>query len=175
MKFFKNPWVRLAILALIIASLLYLPTREFLKVTFILGMPFVFLAGFMHKQAKRSPQWVIAAILLAAVGATYIYALVQLPERIQVRRIVAAGSTLVQEGKYDKAIAEYSKLELIGKSDKMKAKIEEVEREKKGQRDLELARQLIKQGDLEEARKLLETIPPKTRAAQEAVKMLKDL
>lgn len=175
MKYLKKPWVKLTILVLLIASLFYLPTREFLKITGILGMPFVFVAGFMNKQTKRSLKWNMAALCLVVLGGGYVYSMIQLPERIEIRRITAHGSVLIQEGQYDSAIAEYSKLEKLGKTDKMKAKIEDAERAKKGQRDIELARQLIKKGDYDEARKLIEAIPRKTNAASEAAKILKSI
>ncbi|HEX3011587.1 MAG TPA: hypothetical protein VHQ70_06030 [Syntrophomonadaceae bacterium] len=175
MKYFKSPWLRLTILLLLIASLFYLPTREFLKITFMLGIPFVFIAGFAHKQKQHSPKRTIAVVLLAAVAGVYVYSVCQLPQRIEIRRIIANGSVLVQEGKYDNAIAEYTKLEKLGQKEKMQAKIEDVEREKKGERDLELAGQLIKKGDYEEACRLIEAIPHNTRAAREAVRMLESI
>lgn len=175
MKFLKSPWIRLMLLIVLVASLFYLPTREFLKVTGMLGIPAVFLAGFMHKQKKHSVKWGMAALCLVALGGVYVYSLVNLPERIEVRRIIAAGSVLIQQGQYDRAIAEYSKLDKLGKAEKMQTKIEDVEREKKAQRDLELAKQMVKSGDYEEARKLIEAIPRKTRAGGEAARLLKSI
>lgn len=175
MKFLKSPWIRLMLLVILVASLLYLPTREFLKITGMLGIPVVFLAGFMHKQKKHSLKWGAAALCLVALGGIYLYLMVHLPERIEVRRIIAAGSVLVQEGQYDRAIAEYRKLEKLGKIEKLQAKIEDVEREKKAQRDLELAKQMITAGDYDEARKLIETIPRKTRAGGDAARLLKSI
>lgn len=175
MKFIKSPWVRLILLLLLVASLFYLPTREFLKVTGMLGIPAVFLAGFMHKQEKHSLQWRVAALCLVALGGTYLYLMVHLPERIEVRRIIASGSVLIQQGQYDRAIAEYSKLEKLGKTEKMQTKIEDAEREKKAQRDLELAKQMVNNGDYDEARKLIEAIPRKTRAGGEAARLLESI
>jgi hypothetical protein len=171
-RFFKNPWVRLVLLLLVVAALCYSPTREFLKVTGMLGVPAVLLAGFMHKQTRYSPKWAIAVLCLIVLGGGYVYALINLPDRIEVRKIMASGSVLVQRGEYESAIAEYSKLEKLGKTEKMRAKMEEVEREKKAQRDLELAQQMIDKGDYEEARRLIKAIPPKTRAAREASALL---
>jgi ATP-dependent DNA ligase len=101
--------------------------------------------------------------------------MVRLPQRVEIRRIIANANVLIQEGQYDRDIAEYSKLERLGKEDKMQAKIEEVEKEKRGQRDLQLVQQLIKNGDYTEARKLIKAIPAKTRAAVEAATILKSI
>ncbi len=172
MKFLKNPWVRVIFIILLAASLLYMPTREFLKITCLLGILAVFLAAFMRKQDKRSRKWMIAALGLVVLSGTYLYFLTQLPERIEVRRIMATGSALTRQGQYDRAMAEYSKLEKLGAKNKMQAKLDEVEIEKKAQRDLELAKQMVKNGDYSEARKLINTIPRQTKAAEEAARIL---
>jgi tetratricopeptide (TPR) repeat protein len=158
-----------------IAMLLYLPTREFLKITCITGVPVVFLILFLGKQIRYSITWIAAMILLLAFLGGYGYLLISLPERIEVRRITTEGSMLVAEGKYDAAIAEYRKLDKLGKKDKMDDKVAEVEREKNAHRDVELARQLVKVKDYQEARKLLEAIPRTTWAYRDAAKLLKSI
>lgn len=172
---FKTPLLRVLVVAVVIAMLVYMPTREFLKTTFMLGIPFIFLLGFMVKQPRNSIRWVILAVLVLSVVGGYVYMLTQLPERIEVRRIITEGSGLVAEGKYDAAIAEYRKLEKLDNKIKMAEKIEEVEKEKRAHRDVQLAQQLIKAGDNQEARKMLKAIPGDTRAAGEAKQILKTL
>ncbi len=154
-----------------IAMLFYLPTREFLKVTFMAGIPFIFAWGFMSRQRRYSLPWVLAGIVILASLGGYGYLLVNLPERIQTRAIISEGGALVAEGKYDQAINEYKKLEEIGQTQKMQEKIQIAEKEKKANQQLVLARQLIKAGRLDDAKKTIESIPPDTRAAREAKKL----
>jgi tetratricopeptide (TPR) repeat protein len=171
----KKPFIRINLVLAGIALMVYLPTREFLKITCLMGVPVVFLFLFLGKQIRYSITWIAAMILLLAFLGGYGYLLVKLPERIEVRRITTAGSMLIAQGKYDAAIAEYRKLEKLGKTDKMDEKVEEVEREKRADRDVELARQLVKVKDYQEARKLLENIPKTTHSYRDASKLLKSI
>ncbi|MGI5921922.1 MAG: hypothetical protein ACOX6I_09335 [Syntrophomonadaceae bacterium] len=170
-----KPVVRIILVLVAIAMLFYLPTREFLKVTCITGVPVFFLFLFLGKQRRYSIKWTsgIAALLVFLGG--YVYLLTGLPERIEVRRITADGNMLTANGQYDAAIAEYRKLEKLGMKDKMEDKVEEVEREKNAHRDIELARQLIKVQDYKEARKMLEAIPQNTWAYRDAARLLKSI
>jgi hypothetical protein len=173
---FNKPIIRITIVLVGIAMLIYLPTREFLKITCMTGVPVVFLILYLGKQIRYSFTWVSAMILLLAFLGGYGYLLVNLPERVEVRRITVEGRDLVEAGKYDAAIAEYRKLEKLGKTDEMNDKIQEVEREKSAHRDVELAKQLVKVKDYQEARKLLENIPTKTPVAyRDAGKLLKSI
>lgn len=171
----KKPSARIALAALIIAMLLYLPTREFLKITSIMGVPLVFLMIFMGKQRRYSFSWIAAIMVLFILLGGYGYMLFHLPDKIEVRRITTQGMTLVANGKYDAAIAEYRKLEKLHRHEQMVAKVEEVEIEKRAHRDIALAQQLIKAGDYEEARKMLEAIPERTWAAKDAANLLKSI
>lgn len=162
-------------LLVLIAAVFSMPVREFLKITFILGIPFIFLLGFMLKKKKYSPVWIICFILLLGIGAFYLNMLTQLPERIETRRIVSEGGILVAEGKYDQAINEFKKLGQLGKSDDMNEKIAWAEREKLAAARLQEARNLIKANKITEAKKLLDSIPDNTRAYQEAKKVRTNL
>lgn len=171
-KLLDNPALRLLLLAVGVAALLYLPTREFLKLTFMLGIPFVFVRVFMMRQKERSALWWISLIILIFVAGSYAYMLTDLPERIEIRRIVSEGGALVAEGKYTEAIDEYSKLKDLGREDQMKEKIALAEYEQKAALDLQTARQLLDQGYTKEARQILEDIPGNTRAGREARKLM---
>ncbi|MDD3269997.1 MAG: hypothetical protein PHX14_11805 [Syntrophomonadaceae bacterium] len=160
-------------LLVLIGAVFFMPVREFLKVTFILGIPFIFLLGFILKKKKYSPVWIGSFILLLGIGALYINMLTQLPERIENRRIVSEGGILVAEGKYDEAISEYRKLEALGRQEDMKERIAWAENEKLGAARLQEARDLIKENKTAEAKKLLDSIPENTRAYQEAKKLRK--
>lgn len=168
----KKPLVRLLILIIGILMLVFVPTREFLKITFIIGIPFILVLGLMSKQRRYSLPWVISALVLVAVIGTYLYSIVHIPERIEVRKIVSHGSVLVANGRFDAAITEYSKLGKMGKTEKMNEKIEDVEKEKRAYRDIKLATQLIDNGEYLEAKKMLEAIPKSTRAYREVKKIL---
>ncbi len=171
----RNPYVRVPLVIAAGVMLYFMPTREFLKLTFMLGVPFIFILGFMVKKPRYSLAWnVCAAVLLVIIGA-YAYYLIHLPERIQVREIVTSGAALVANGQYDEAIAKFEQLEKLGKPEEMKEKIMEAQTEKDAHQQLEKARQQIEVGNKEEARKIIEELPPNTRAAQEAKQLLKSI
>jgi hypothetical protein len=108
---FQHPLFRvLAFIIIIVTALLYMPTREFLKITFMLGIPFIFLLGINLRQQRRGVIWFLSTGLLLVVVGAYGYLLIDLPERIEVRRIISTGGALVAEGSYDEAIMEYRKL-----------------------------------------------------------------
>lgn len=171
-KLLNNPALRLLLLAVGVAALLYMPTREFLKLTFMFGIPFVFVRVFMMKQQERGALWWISFIILMFVAGSYAYMLTNLPERIEIRRIVSEGGALVAEGKYTEAITEYSKLQELDREEKMKEKIALAEYEQKADLDLQTARQLLDQGYSKEAQQILEDIPGNTRAGREARKLM---
>jgi len=171
----KNPYIRVPLAITVIAMLFFMPAREFLKLTFMLGIPFIFLLGYMVKKPRYSIIWNICALGLLALIGVYGYYLVHLPERIQVREIISSGAALVAEGKYDEAISKFEKLDELGKPIQMKEKIEEAQTEKAAHQQLEKARQLIDEGKKDEARKVIDTIPANTRAAQEAKDLKKSL
>lgn len=171
----KNPYIRVPLVILAGVMLYFMPTREFLKLTCLLGIPFIFLLGFMVKQPRYSWKWYILAAGLLVILGVYGYYLVHLPERIQVREIITSGATLVANGQYDEAIAKYEQLEKLGKPEKMEEKIMEAQTEKEAHQQLETACQQIEIGNTEEAREILAGIPSNTRAGQEARKLLKSL
>lgn len=171
----RNPYIRVPLVIGIAIMLYFMPTREFLKLTFLLGIPFIFLMGFMVKKPRYSLGWIVCAAGLVFLLGVYGYYLIHLPERIQVREIVTSGATLVANGQYDEAIAKFEKLESLGKSEEMKEKIMEAQTEKEAHLQLEKARQQIEVGNQEEARKIMEELPPNTRAAQEAKQLLKSI
>ena len=75
----------------------------------------------------------------------------------------------------DEAIAKFEQLEKLGKPEEMKEKILEAQTEKDAHQQLEKARQQIDVGNIDEARKIIEELPPSTRAAQEAKQLLKSI
>ncbi|MCX5779660.1 MAG: tetratricopeptide repeat protein [Firmicutes bacterium] len=171
----RNPYIRVPLAIALFVMLFFMPTREFLKTTFIIGIPFIFLMGFMFRQPRNSWSWRLSALGLILIIGVYGYQLVYLPERIQVRGIITQGAGLVAEGKYDEAIAGYQKLGDLGKPVEMEKKIAAAESEKAAHLQLEYARQLIASGYTEEARMIMAALPAETRAAQEAKELLKNL
>ncbi|MEN6349866.1 MAG: hypothetical protein ABFD08_10780 [Syntrophomonas sp.] len=171
----KAPLLRLLVAVVFFAMILYMPTREFLKVTFMLGIPFVFLLAYWKKKERYSVPWIVSLLLLLVVCGGYVYMLTQLPERIEIHRIVVNGGVLVAEGKYDQAINEYKKLEKLGKKEEMQEKISNAEKEKNASSQLYQARKLIVEGQTEQARKVLDSIPKGTRAYQDAKEVRKVL
>jgi len=166
-----KPYIRLLVVIAVGFMLYYMPTREFLKITFMLGMPFIFLLGFMVRRPRYSLVWSVCALGLVAGLGLYGYFLVHLPQRVQVREIISNGAGLVAEGHYDEAIEKYKQLENLGKPEQMKQKITEAETEKAAQEQLELARQQINAGNTAEALRIIDAIPGNTRAGREAGKL----
>jgi len=172
MDTWKGPYIRVGLVALVIALLAWMPTREFLKLTFMVGIPFIFIFGFMTKKERYSVPWLISLVLLVGITAGYVYLLTDLPERIETRRIISQGAALVAEGKYDQAIGEYRRLEALGRGEKMKEKIAAAEKEEAASEALNRAKALIKAGKPEQAKKILESIPADTRYGREAKELL---
>ncbi|MGE5392032.1 MAG: hypothetical protein ACM3PE_13320 [Deltaproteobacteria bacterium] len=172
MDTWKRPYIRSGLVVLVIIMLAWLPTREFLKLTFMVGIPFIFILGFMLKKERYSFPWVVSLVLLIGIVGGYGYLLTDLPERIETRRIISQGAGLMAEGKYDQAIKEYRKLEALGRTAKMNEKIETARKEKAAQEALTEAKRLIKAGKPEQAKKVLEAIPEDTRAGGEAEDLL---
>lgn len=169
----RSPLFRLVIVLLAVVVIFSMPAREFLKITFIVGIPFVFLLGFIVKKRRFSLPWIISLLALLAIIGGYGQLLVGLPDRIEVRRVISEGAALVAEGQYDAAIVEYKKLESLGHEDKMHEVIEQAANEKKASDLLSQAKELIEKGKPDEASDVLAQIPADTRAAREAQKILK--
>lgn len=174
MNWSKQIALRWVILLVGVAMLFFLPTREFLKVTFMLGVPFVFVLGFMVKQPRNSVPYVAALVLLVVIGTGYAYLLYTLPQRIEVRRIVMEGSELQGEGRYQEAIQRYRDLESLGRTEDMKEHIAQAEKEAYAAQLLSQAEQLQQSGQSQQAVDLLNTIPAGTRAANQAGKLKKE-
>ncbi|NLG33071.1 MAG: hypothetical protein GX550_06085 [Syntrophomonadaceae bacterium] len=173
MRWFNYPVARILIVAAAVAMLAYLPTREFLKITGMFGIPFIFALGYIKKNQKFSLAWILSWFLLLGTVSVYGYLLLDLPDRIAVRAIISEGGALVAEGKYDEAIEKYRHLEQHGEEKKMEEKIAGVQHEKDAQEMLEEALALIDENELEKARDIIMAIPKDTRAAWEADKLLK--
>jgi tetratricopeptide (TPR) repeat protein len=170
-----RPIFRIICLLLLALMLLYLPTREFLKITIFMAIPFIFVLGFRRKPQASSVIRGLSVFLLLIIIGIYGYLIFQLPERIETRRIITQGGSLVAEGKYDQAIKVYSKLKELGQNEKMKEKIQEAEKEKTAAALLEDAQNLMAKGNQEEALIILKKIPPGTRAANKATKIISEI
>ncbi|MGI6412907.1 MAG: hypothetical protein ACOXZ5_04480 [Syntrophomonadaceae bacterium] len=173
MRWFNYPVARILIVAAAVAMLAYLPTREFLKITGMLGIPFIFALGYIKKHRKFSLVWILSWFVLLGTVGVYGYLLLDLPDRIAVRSIISEGGALVAEGKYDEAIKMYRHLEQLGEGRKMEEKIAGAQHEKDARDMLEEALALIDENELEKAREIIMAIPKDTRAAWEADKLLK--
>lgn len=171
----RNPYIRVPLAIAVLLMLYYMPTREFLKLTFMLGIPFIALLGLMVKKPRYSWAWNLCAVGLVLVICGYGYQLVHLPQRIQANIIIRNGAVLVTEGRYDEAISIYQQLDELGRSDTMQKKIAVAESEKTAHQQLEYAKELIDSGNLAEARQVLEGIEPHTAAGQEARDVIRTL
>lgn len=164
----RSPFIRILLFIIALTMLFFAPTREFLKITFFMGIPFILFYGFMGRQRRYSLLWVISGIMVLGVLLGYGYMLVHLPERIEAREIVSQGGTLVAEGKYDLAIEKYRQLEKLGQKEKMEEKINQANLEKSAQQQLELAEKEYAASDNKAALEIINQIPSGTRAAIKA-------
>jgi hypothetical protein len=171
----KAPYIRVFCFIVVLVMLFFAPTREFLKITFFMGIPFLLFYVLMGRQRRFAPLWFLCGIMVLGVIGAYGYLLVHLPERVEVRSIISEGGTLVAEGKYNEAIEIYQRLEALGETDKMQEKISIARQEQEAEQQLELARQKLAEGDKEAAREIVTNIKPGTRAAVGARELKKQL
>lgn len=171
----KGSVVRLFVLVLIIGMFFSMPLREYFKITAVFGIPFILIFGFMRNKQRYSIPWLISAVLLLVTILGYGYMLSSLPDRIEVKTILKTGTTLESQGNYTAAIDEYKKLEQYGKTRKMEERIANAKLEIEGQEIIKEAQEHIAKGDKATAQKLLNTVPPNTKAAKEAKDLLKTL
>jgi len=171
----KAPFIRVGLFIIVAAMLLYMPIREFLKITFMLGIPFVFILAFMKKKPRYSIFWIISLLLLAGITGGYLYMLKGLPEQIVTHQIVIDGTTLMSEGRYDEAIAEFTKLEQYNDINTMNKKVMAVEKEKESAVLLKEAKEMINKSNKDKALELLEKVPSGTGSHAEASSLIKSL
>ncbi|MEA1962410.1 MAG: tetratricopeptide repeat protein [Bacillota bacterium] len=175
MEVTRKPMIRLLLVVIGIIMLCFLPTREFLKITFIIGIPFVFMLGWMRKQLRYSISWFLLGIVLLSLLGFYTYSIYHLPEKIAVREIIYQAESYIADGQYDQAIQAYEELVILGHEEKALKKISWVKREKTADLELEKVRVLISANKYDEAVTVIQNIPSNTRAAIEAQRLLKDL
>lgn len=169
------PFVRVGALIIFIIMLTNLSTREFLKTTFIMGIPFIFALGFMKKSHRYSLRWVIGLIIVLAAVGGYIGMLTTLPQRIATHQIVIDGHVLMTDGKFDEATEKFSELERYGEIETRDDKIALVEKERAAAQKVKQAEELIGEGQMGQARELLETVPSDSRSYKDAARLLKTL
>lgn len=175
MKRNKNSVIGVFTLVIIFGIIFSMPLREYVKVTVVFGIPFILILGYMLKKPRYSFPWIVSVVLLLLVTVGYGFALSTLPDRIEVKTIILNATALEAEGNYTAAIEEYKKLEQYGKTRKMEERIASAKLEIEGQEILEEAREHIAKGNKTAAQELLESVPPHTKTAKEAKKLLKTL
>ncbi len=171
----ESPLIKLILVVVCLVMLFFAPTREFLKITFFMGIPFLLFYSFMGRQRRYSILWILNGLMVLGVLLMYGYFMIHLPERIEAREIISEGGALVAEGKYDLAIEKYQQLEGLGQKQKMEEKISTARLEKKAQQQLDLAEQKLASGDEKAAREIIKNIPTNTRAAVKAHKLRSEL
>ncbi len=170
----KQIALRWALLLFLVGMLAYLPTREFLKITVLLGAPFVLVLGFMLKKRPYSLPYIISILLLVVIVAGYGFMLYGLPGRIQSKQIITQGTKLISQKRYEEAKERFRDLESLGRSKDMRQLIEMAEREALADQMLSQARELYQGGKQEQALDLLEAVPEGTQAAGQANKLKKE-
>lgn len=167
------PWLRLLVVFALFAMLFFVPTREFLKLTFMLGIPLLLGLVLMRRQPRRNILWAVGLALSLAVFGFYLYSLTDLPQRVAVRYVVMEGASLKADGRYDEAIAVYNELYDLDRASKADREIAHCEAEKAAQQGLERVSALLEAGDAEAARAVIQDLPEGTRAQVEAQRMLR--
>lgn len=168
----ENPRVRgLVVLAAVVALFAYTPTRFFIKLTVVFGIPFILLFGWWRRLRRFSIGWILVGLALGGLLGLYGVQVYAFPERLKVKEITREGDVLLAQGKYDQAINKYREMEKLD-ADKAEKKVAVAREQKKFYNTYREARELAERGDKERAVKLLGTIPPTAHVHSEAQRLL---
>ncbi len=141
---------------------------EFIKTTFMIALPVIFIFGYAKRRTKYSLPWIIAVMLMLLFCGFYISRVLTLPERVATKSIVRDGISLVAEGKYEAAENRFKELEVKGELQEFEKRMAVLNNERNASINLDQAKQLIEKGDYAEAERILKLIPRNTRAGQAA-------
>jgi len=167
----------LAVPALIavLAMLAFAPTREFIKTTVLLGMPALVVWSYRRRFIKYTWTWWISSLLLLVLAVGYGFMLVGLPEKVAVRNIERQAGLYLTQGQYDRAIEKYREMERYGQEARMERKIKEARRQKGFDASYRRAEELVREGNYDEAKILLNGIPPDAIVYPQVKELLRDL
>ncbi|MDH7498192.1 MAG: hypothetical protein QHH05_07095, partial [Syntrophomonadaceae bacterium] len=152
----------LAVVALLVALLAYTPTRFFIKLTVLCGLPFLVIFAKWRQQRRFSPAWLGMGLCLALLLAVYGVQVFAFPERLQVKELTRQGDLLLAAGEYDQAIRTYRQMEPLA-PEKAAEKVAVAEQQREYQRLYQRALVLLQQGEEAQARALLARIPRSAR------------
>lgn len=147
------------IAAAMVGMLFSIPTREFLKITVLIGAPAMVAWGYWRNYRPYTAPWILLLILLLGLLAGYGYMMTRLPERIVVKTIQQQGDVLLTQGKYDQAIDRYRQLGSHGEKDVMDRKIRLVQLQKQFELNYAHAVRLYDSGQQKAAVRELRKIP----------------
>ncbi|NLU49197.1 MAG: hypothetical protein GXX09_02130 [Syntrophomonadaceae bacterium] len=162
------------LLILVGALLVYTPTRFFIKMTILVGGPFVLVFAWWRRQPRYSVAWVLSGVVLVSLLGVYGILVYNFQERLQIKQITRAGDVLLAEGRYDQAIDKYRELEPLER-DKARKKIEAAEAQKEYYRTYLAAKELAERGARQKAIQLLQAIPHTAHVHNQAQKLLSRL
>lgn len=154
--------------------LFYLPTREFLKFTVLLGVPFIIVIRYMASKRPYSFPYIVSLIVLLGIISGYGFLLYSLPERVEAKQIIQEGSKLVGQKRYDEAIEHFRGLESLGRGEDMQQFILMTEKEALADQLLSQAIAFHEKGQNQEALEMLEAVPDGTRSSGQARKLKKE-
>lgn len=162
-------------IVLIIALFIYDPTREFIKLTVLIGMPALVIWGYQKRFERLSLPWVICALILVGLAVGYGFMLQDLPNKIGWRGAQRQGDMYLAAGQYDKAISQYKVMAKYGKEAKAESRIMEAVEQKNFDKRYQEARQMAADRKYNEARRLLKGIPGTAVIYPKAARLMKDI
>ncbi len=159
----------------VVALFIFAPTREFVKTTVLLGMPALVIWSYRRRFAKFSWTWWVSSLLLAVLLVGYGFMLWGLPEKVAVKNIERQAIIYLTEGKYDQAIDKYRELERYDRQARMEQKIKEANRQKEFAASYQEAQMMAREGNYNEARRILKNIPLEAVVYPQAQELLREL
>ncbi len=162
-------------IVLIIALFIYDPTREFIKITALIGMPALVIWAYQKRFERLSVPWILCALVLVGLAVGYGFMLQDLPDKVGWRGAQRQGDVYLSAGQYDRAISQYKEMAKYGKEAKAEGKIREALEQKKFDKRYREAKQLAAENKYAEARRLLEGIPGTAVVYPQAHKLMKEI
>lgn len=162
-------------LLLVVPAFVYTPTREFVKTTVLLGMPALVVWSYRRRFIRFSWTWWVSSLILLALAVGYGFMITGLPEKLAIKSIEREAGIYLTQGQYDRAIEKYREMERYDRQDRMERKIKEAEKQKGYDARYRQAQRMANQGNYEEARRLLSTIPMEAIVYPQARELLREL
>ncbi|MGI6487521.1 MAG: hypothetical protein GX964_05520 [Syntrophomonadaceae bacterium] len=174
----NDPRVRVLVgllaIGVIVALFNYTPARFFLKMTVLIGLPFILLFLWWRRQPRFGIAWIVGVLVMGLLLGAYGMMMYSFPEQLQVKEIKKEGDILLAQGQYDRALDKYREIEPLNQKEAAK-KMAEAREQKQFHETYLRARELAEQGEKEKARQVLKSIPRSAHVYSEAHKFLSQM